>query len=601
MPSPSPPPPPPPQPSPPPAPPPPPEAWRLVLRQRIVGSDDYVMSGESWAENADVSPDNASVAKYLALDTLESYRDLTDTIGGVGTFAFKLVYPELATAEMPQPHNIWKQTNNPATEVCDGQIGHYTPMEINFPGCGFGGLRRACGYRYLLRSVEQWFFLGYTYQNIFQGPCNAVEESFYVMEVELYVRVPYLNVVAPSPPPPPPPAPHVPEVLPYRCVDLAGGYDHEPRDGLPGVGWSEEATWQDCEARCAALEKSHGCGQWQWLRNSCHLTHAHAKLVRAVNRNVYVHSYRCASPDEGAQIASPPPSEPSPPPAPEGSPSPPPIYTSCTDACRLGGLCSDGNVTLRIAQQALSVRCAFDGTRGTDTYLIEDGLETSKYTMPTSCPEGMHLWVPRTYRLLRKMLDFYGEVARHTGVYGVRDGCSDGCATTPLNSGEPTQASESEAAPHPLFFGHSRARERRRTPKSRLPFGSPHAFYRTPKSRLPFGSPHAFYRPHRHILPEFTTPPPDSPSSPLSPHLPPPTPLPPYAPSPPHPTQPHPTQPHPTPPHPPGELLDVGRSDDRRARSAMGAQSQPPLSRRWVPRRLLARVEYRQYSRHPRL
>ena len=143
-------------------------------------------------------------------------------------------------------------------------------------------------------------------------------------------------------------------------------------------------------------------------------------------------------------FAKPPPSPPTPPSPPPPLPSPPtppfpPAYSSCTDACVVGGLCEDGQRHILVGSSVREVTCVMDGSRGLDI-TVASGLETRRYTDANSCPAGMDIWVPRTLALVNKVFDQFGDAAQLVGIYGTADGACGGCTNAAMNSDEPSQA-----------------------------------------------------------------------------------------------------------------------------------------------------------------
>eukprot|EP00965_Chrysotila_dentata_P098304 3249903-Pleurochrysis_carterae.AAC.1 len=113
------------------------------------------------------------------------------------------------------------------------------------------------------------------------------------------------------------------------------------------------------------------------------------------------------------------------------------------------GDCEDGHKLIKHDGVTTEVYCVFDGFRGIDTLLIENGEKTFKHTDANSCPPGTDIWVPRTKTVLQKVLAKYGSVAQFVGIYGEKepaaeDGSGDlncgGCQTYAMHSGEPAQA-----------------------------------------------------------------------------------------------------------------------------------------------------------------
>lgn len=96
---------------------------------------------------------------------------------------------------------------------------------------------------------------------------------------------------------------------------------------------------------------------------------------------------------------------------------------------------------MRVGGASREAYCIFDGWRGMDTFLVEDGVLTRRFDDPNSCPAGTNIWVPRTHSMLQRALEKYGEVAHFVGVYGAQDGCG-GCWGFAMNSDEPAQTAQ---------------------------------------------------------------------------------------------------------------------------------------------------------------
>ena len=118
-----------------------------------------------------------------------------------------------------------------------------------------------------------------------------------------------------------------------------------------------------------------------------------------------------------------------------------------------GGHCTNARRVIRLAGESREVQCLYAGNQGIDTYMVEQGKKTYKYTDANSCPPGTDIWVPRSQALLEAVVRHYGFFTDSrqgfndnndelVGIYGRADGCG-GCHDADdggaMNSGSPDQ------------------------------------------------------------------------------------------------------------------------------------------------------------------
>ena len=144
-----------------------------------------------------------------------------------------------------------------------------------------------------------------------------------------------------------------------------------------------QVVLQDCTRLCHSY--SGGC----WLTGSWDDPDEDGLRVNDNYCNYAYTSYICSTNRWDMAPPPSPPSPPFPPPFPPWLPPPPSSPAqSCANWCLQSGICEDSTLRVTVGGSIQSAYCVFDGWRGFDTFLVENGVSTTRYDAENSCPPG---------------------------------------------------------------------------------------------------------------------------------------------------------------------------------------------------------------------
>ena len=81
-----------------------------------------------------------------------------------------------------------------------------------------------------------------------------------------------------------------------------------------------------------------------------------------------------------------------------------------------------------------TIRCVYADGELHDIYQVTGGASTCGANDTNSCPDGMDIWVPRSYDHAKAVVDTYGLTGEHlVGIYRPESGCGS-CTSYAMNS-----------------------------------------------------------------------------------------------------------------------------------------------------------------------